>query len=199
MKEAAHSVAVFIMAEIQSMNRISLVLTGAVAAIAFAFSALAVAASTSEINARVEAALTRFYAQDPNHRELANKASAMLVFPSVTKAGAGVGGEYGEGALQVHGKTVAYYKLTGASAGATLGVARRSEVLLFMTDAALEKFMNSKDWTVGVDAGVAVVKGAGAQYDSETLRKPVVAFVFGEKGLIADVSLEGAKVTKLPQ
>jgi len=199
MKEAAHSVAVFIMAEIQSMNRISLVLTGAVAAIAFAFSALAVAASTSEINARVEAALSRFYAQDPNHRELANKASAMLVFPSVTKAGAGVGGEYGEGALQVHGKTVAYYKLTGASAGATLGVARRSEVLLFMTDAALEKFMNSKDWTVGVDAGVAVVKGAGAQYDSETLRKPVVAFVFGEKGLIADVSLEGAKVTKLPQ
>jgi len=199
MKEAAHSVAVFIMAEIQSMNRISLVLTGAVAAIAFAFSALAVAASTSEINARVEAALSRFYAQDPNHRELANKASAMLVFPSVTKAGAGVGGEYGEGALQVHGKTVAYYKLTGASAGATLGVARRSEVLLFMTDAALEKFMNSKDWTVGVDAGVAVVKGAGAQYDSETLRKPVVAFVFGEKGLIADVSIEGAKVTKLPQ
>jgi len=199
MMEAAHSVAVFIVAEIQSMNRISLVLTGAVAAIAFAFSALAVAASTSEINARVEAALSRFYAQDPNHRELANKASAMLVFPSVTKAGAGVGGEYGEGALQVHGKTVAYYKLTGASAGATLGVARRSEVLLFMTDAALEKFMNSKDWTVGVDAGVAVVKGAGAQYDSETLRKPVVAFVFGEKGLIADVSLEGAKVTKLPQ
>jgi len=199
MKEAAHSVAVFIMAEIQSMNRISLVLTGAVAAIAFAFSALAVAASTSEINSRVEAALSRFYAQDPNHRELANKASAMLVFPSVTKAGAGVGGEYGEGALQVHGKTVAYYKLTGASAGATLGVARRSEVILFMTDAALEKFMNSKDWTVGVDAGVAVVKGAGAQYDSETLRKPVVAFVFGEKGLIADVSLEGAKVTKLPQ
>jgi lipid-binding SYLF domain-containing protein len=175
------------------MNRNSLVLTGAVAAIAFAFSALAVAASTPEINARVEAALSRFYAQGPNHRELANKASAMLVFPSVTKAGAGVGGEYGEGALQVHGKTVGYYKLTGASAGATLGVARRSEVILFMTDAALEKFMNSKDWTVGIDAG------AGAQYDSETLRKPVVAFVFGEKGLIADVSLEGAKVTKLPQ
>jgi len=181
------------------MNRNPLVLTGAVAAIALAFSALAVAASTPEINARVEAALSRFYAQGPNHRELANKASAMLVFPSITKAGAGVGGEYGEGALQVHGKTVGYYKLTGASAGATLGVARRSEVILFMTDAALEKFMNSKDWTVGIDAGVAVVKGAGAQYDSETLRKPVVAFVFGEKGLIADVSLEGAKVTKLPQ
>jgi lipid-binding SYLF domain-containing protein len=68
-----------------------------------------------------------------------------------------------------------------------------------MTHAARDQFMNSKDWTIGVDAGVAIVKGAGAQYDSETLRKPVVAFVFGEKGLIADVSLEGAKVTKLTQ
>jgi lipid-binding SYLF domain-containing protein len=181
------------------MNRNSFVLTGAVAAIAVAFSALALAATTPEINARVEAALSRFYAQNPNHRELAQKASAMLVFPSVTKAGAGVGGEYGEGALEVDGKTVAYYKVTGASAGATLGVARRSEVILFMTDAARDKFMNSKDWTIGVDAGVAVVKGAGAQYDTETLSKPVVAFVFGEKGLIADVSLEGAKVTKLPR
>jgi len=181
------------------MNRNSLVLTGAVAAIAVAFSALALAASTPEINARVDAALSRFYAHNPNHRELAEKASAMLVFPSVTKAGVGVGGEYGEGALEVHGKTVGYYKVTGASAGATLGVARRSEVILFMTDAARDKFMNSKDWTIGVDAGVAVVKGVGAQYDTETLRKPVVAFVFGEQGLIADISLEGAKVTKLPQ
>jgi lipid-binding SYLF domain-containing protein len=181
------------------MNRNSLVLTGAVAVIALAFSALALAASTPEINARVEAALSRFYAQNPNHRELAQKASAMLVFPSITKAGAGVGGEYGEGALEVHGKTVGYYKVTGASAGATLGVAHRSEVILFMTDAARDKFMNSKDWTIGVDAGVAVVKGLGAQYDSETLSKPVVAFVFGEKGLIADVSLEGAKVTKVAE
>ena len=137
-------------------------MTGAVAAIAVAFSALALAASTPEINARVDAALSRFYAQNPNHRELAEKASAMLVFPSVTKAGAGVGGEYGEGALEVYGKTVGYYKVTGASAGATLGVARRSEVFLFMTDAARDKFMTSKDWTIGVDAGVAVVKGVWA-------------------------------------
>jgi lipid-binding SYLF domain-containing protein len=159
--------------------------------------AAASAAPTPEIDAGVQAALTRFYAQDPGHRELAHKAAAVLVFPRVTKAGVGVGGEYGEGALEVHGKTVGYYKVTGASAGATLGAARRSEVILFMTDEARDKFLNSRDWTVGVDAGVAVVKGAGAQLDTETLRKPVVAFVFGEQGLIADVSLEGAKVSKL--
>jgi lipid-binding SYLF domain-containing protein len=181
------------------MKRKLLVSTGVLAAIALACGAASMAATTPEIDASVDAALNRFYAQGPNHRELAHKAAAVLVFPRVTKGGVGIGGEYGEGALEVHGKTVGYYKVTGASAGATLGVAKRSEVILFMTDDAREKFLNSKDWTVGVDAGVAVVKGAGAQLDSETLRKPVLAFVFGEKGLIADVSLEGAKVSKLPE
>jgi len=124
----------------------------------------------------------------------------VLVFPRVTKAGAGVGAEFGEGALEIHGKTVGYYKVTGASVGATLGAARRSEVFLFMTDEARDRFMNSKDWTVGADTGIAVMKkGAGAQYDSGTLNKPVLAFVFGEKGLIGDVSLEGAKVSRLPE
>jgi len=169
------------------------------ATMALTCSALALAVTPAEIDSSVDAALTRFYAQGPNHRELAQKAAAVLVFPRVTKAGAGVGGEYGEGALEVNGKTVGYYKVTGASVGATLGVAKRSEVILFMTDTARDKFLSSSDWTVGVDAGVAVVKGAGTKVDSETLRKPVVAFVFGEKGLIADVSLEGAKVSKLQQ
>jgi lipid-binding SYLF domain-containing protein len=166
-------------------------------ALALACSTMALAVATPEIDAGVDAALNRFYAQGANHRELASKAAAVLVFPRVTKAGAGIGGEYGEGALEVHGKTVGYYKVTGASAGATLGAARHSEVILFMTAEARDKFMNSRDWTVGVDAGVAVVKGAGAKLDSETLQKPIVAFVFGEKGVLADVSLEGAKVSKL--
>ena len=166
-------------------------------ALALACSTLALAVTTPEIDSGVDAALNRFYAQGPNHRELADKAAAVLVFPRVTKAGAGLGGEYGEGALEVHGKTVGYYKVTGASAGATIGAARHSEVILFMTAESRDKFMNSKDWTVGVDAGVAVVKGAGTKLDSQTLQKPVVAFVFGEKGVLADVSLEGAKVSKL--
>lgn len=179
------------------MNRPSLILTSAVATIALGFAVLANGASTSVINSRVDSALARFYAQDASHRELARKAAAMLVFPRVTKAGAGVGGEYGEGVLEVDGSTVGYYKVTGASVGATLGAARRSEVILFMTQEARDKFLSSRGWTIGADAGVAVVKGAGAEVDSETMHHPVLAFVFGEKGLIADVSLEGAKVTKL--
>ncbi len=82
----------------------------------------------------------------------------MLVFPRVTKAGAGVGGEFGKGALLVHGRTVGYYKVTGGSIGATLGVAYHSEVILFMTDEARDHFMHSSDWSIGADAGVAIVK-----------------------------------------
>ncbi len=179
------------------MKRISIIANAVIAATALGFAAHAGAESPKVINARVEAALTEFYAHDATHRELAGKASAMLVFPRVTKAGAGVGGEYGEGALEVNGSPVAYYKVTGASVGATLGAAYRSEIILFMTEGARENFMKSKGWTIGADANVAVVKGAGAEIDSETMKHPVLAFVFGEKGLIADVSLEGTKVTKL--
>jgi lipid-binding SYLF domain-containing protein len=173
-------------------------LTGPLAAAALVASALSVGATSEQIDTRVQGTLQQFYSQNEHHRDLAQRAAAVLVFPRVTKAGAGVGGEFGEGALEVQGKTVGYYKVTGASVGATLGAARRSEVILFMTDAARDKFINSHDWTVGADAGIAVVKkGAGGEYDNETLSKPVVAFVFGEKGLIADASLEGAKISKL--
>jgi lipid-binding SYLF domain-containing protein len=172
----------------------------ALAAFFVAAGGLALAATPADIDAGVAGTLDRFYAQDQTHRDLTQKAAAVLVFPEVTKAGAGVGGEYGKGALEVSGRTVGYYKITGASVGATLGAARRSEVILFMTDAARDKFMHSHDWSIGADTGVAVAhKGAGADYEAGRLNKPVLAFVFGEKGLIADASLEGAKISRLPQ
>jgi lipid-binding SYLF domain-containing protein len=172
----------------------------ALAAVFATFSAAALALNTPTIDTRVEGALNRFYAQGENHRELAHRAAAVLVFPRVTKAGAAVGGEFGEGALLVHGKTVGYYAVTGASVGATLGAARRSEVILFMTDAALDRFMQSHEWTMGADTGVAFMhRGAGGKYDTQTLNKPVLAFVFGEQGLIADASLQGAKISKLKE
>lgn len=161
-------------------------------------SAGAVAESRNVIDAGVTDALTQFYAHSPKDRELADKAAGMLVFPSITKGGVGVAGEYGEGVLQVHGKTVGYYKVGGASIGLTLGVAKRSEVIMFMTQEALDKFTQSKGWTVGVDAGVAVVsRGAGGEYDSKTLQKPILGFVYNEKGLIGDLSLKGSKISKL--
>ena len=162
--------------------------------------ATAFADSKAEIDASVSQALTQFYALHPKNKELADTAAGMLVFPRITKGGVGVAGEYGEGVLQVKGKTVGYYNITSASIGLTLGVARRSEIVMFMTQESLDKFKNSDGWKIGVDAGIAVVSlGAGGQYDSKTLQQPILGFVFGEKGLIADLSLEGSKISKMQE
>lgn len=164
---------------------------------AASFSSMAGAADPAVVDAGVQSALESLYADNPGNRDLVAKASGVLVFPRVTKAGLGIGGESGRGALIVHGNTVGYYKMSGASVGATIGVSHRAEIILFMTPEAREKFEHSAGWTVGADVGVAVSKGAGADYDSETMRRPVIAFVVGEHGLIADVSLEGTKITKV--
>ncbi len=161
-------------------------------------SAATLAASKDEIDASVRTALKQFHAINPSHRELESKAAGELVFPRITKGGIGVGGEYGEGVLRVNNKTVGYYSLSSASIGLTLGLAKHREVILFETQAALDKFTNSKGWSVGADTGVALVSaGAGGDYDSQTLQKPVLGFVYGEKGLMADASFEGSKVNKI--
>jgi len=158
----------------------------------------AVADNKGEIDTSVSQAVTKFYAQNPKHQELADRAAGILVFPRITKGGAGVAGEYGEGVLQVKGVTVDYYKITSGSVGLTLGMASRSEIVMFMTQESLDKFTKSKGWKVGVDAGVAVMSmGAGGQYDTKTLQQPILGFVFGEKGLIGDLSFEGSKITKI--
>jgi lipid-binding SYLF domain-containing protein len=162
------------------------------------FAAAVSAETPPEIDAGAAAVLHEFYAARPEHHQLADKAAAMLVFPRVTKAGVGIGGSYGEGVLLVHGRTVGYYKVGSASVGATLGVATQSEVIMFMTDDARDRFLRSRGWTVGADAAVAVLSiGAGGHYDSELLHKPVLGFVFGEKGLMGDLSLEGSKITRI--
>ena len=166
--------------------------------IALFASAASIAASKIEIDASVSTALKNWEAINPNHRELESKAAGMLVFPHITKGGVGIAGEHGEGVLQVGDQTVGYYSLSSASVGVTLGIAQHSEIILFMTQQALDKFRNSKGWSIGADTGVALVKaGAGGKYDSETLKKPIIAFVFGEKGLIADISLEGSKINAI--
>ena len=129
---------------------------------------------------------------------LAKNAAAVLVFPTITKAGIGVGGEHGDGALLENGKTVGYYSISGASIGLTLGASRHSEVILFNTPQARDKFVNGSDWSIGADTSVAVMKkGAGGKYDTESLKKPVLVWVFGEKGLMGDASLQGAKISKI--
>jgi lipid-binding SYLF domain-containing protein len=161
-------------------------------------SATSFAGTKAEISASADRAIGRFYALNPQHKDLASKAAGILIFGRVTKGGAGVAGEHGEGVLRVNGETVDYYSVTSASVGLTLGLAHHSEVILFMTPDALDKFRKSKDWSAGADASFALVKqGSGGQYDTATLGKPVLGFIFHEKGLLGDLSFEGSKITRI--
>jgi lipid-binding SYLF domain-containing protein len=169
-----------------------------VAAAALLLSAVSFGATKDQIDAHVQTALTNFYALNPTHQDLVSRAKGILVFPRITKAGAGVAGQFGEGALRVNGQNVSYYSLSSGSVGLTLGVARHSEIIMFMTQEALDKFTSTKGWAIGADAGIAVMsKGAGGDYDSKTLQRTILGFVYGTKGLIADVSLDGSKISQL--
>jgi lipid-binding SYLF domain-containing protein len=77
-------------------------------------------------------------------------------------------------------------------------VQSRTEVLMFMTEDALERFQSSDGWEVGVDGSVALIKvGVAGEIDTNTITEPVIGFVFGEQGLMANLSLEGAKITRM--
>jgi lipid-binding SYLF domain-containing protein len=126
------------------------------------------------------------------------EAKGILVFPWVIKAGIGIGGEYGEGALQIKGETVDYYNVIAASIGFQLGVQKKSIIIAFMDEDALKNFRDSSGWKVGADASVAVIAvGAGGAIDTATINQPIVAFVFDQKGLMYNLTLEGAKISKI--
>ncbi len=158
----------------------------------------AYAKTAKEINASVDVALDRFYKEIKGAKEFANTAKGMLVMPGVTKAAVGVGGEYGEGALRVKGKSVAYYNFAAASFGLQIGAQAKDMIIAFMTDEALKKFQDSKNWEAGVDGNIAVINlGAGGVLDTKSIKDSIVAFVFDVKGLMADISLKGGKFTKM--
>ena len=131
-------------------------------------------------------------------KELAGKSAGMLVFPKVVKAGIGIGGEFGEGALLVGGKTTAYYNIAAGSIGLQLGVQQKSQVILFMSQRELDKFGKSDGWKAGVDGSVALATlGAGGQVDTETSKKPIIGFIFSNKGLMYNLTFEGSKISKI--
>jgi lipid-binding SYLF domain-containing protein len=169
-----------------------------IAIILLVFTIPASAASKEEINAEVREALKNFHKQTPAGHDLSRKASGMLVFPSVIKAGIGIGGEYGEGALLLNGKTVAYYSIASASIGFQLGAQARSQIVLFMNDKVLGEFRQSAGWKAGVDGSVALATlGAGGAIDSETAKQPIIGFIFSNKGLMYNLTFEGSKITRI--
>ncbi len=168
------------------------------AMLGFGPSSAALAASSNEIDAKAQEAVANFYKQTSAGKQLAQKAAGMLVFPEVLKAGIGIGGEYGEGALLVKGKTVAYYSTASASIGFQLGAQVKSQIILFMNPKALESFRKSKGWKAGVDGSVALATlGAGGELSTDTIKQPIIGFIFSNKGLMYNLTFEGSKITRL--
>lgn len=159
---------------------------------------MAFADTAKEIDVSVDVTLERFKKEIPGADSFIKKAKGALVFPSVIKAGFGIGGEYGEGALRVGGKTVEYDSTMAASIGFQLGAQSKSIILVFTKDNALKQFRNSDGWKAGVDGSVALVSlGMGDSLDTTNVKDPIVAFIFGQKGLMYNLTLEGSKFSKI--
>lgn len=156
------------------------------------------AASATEINIKVDSALQRFRNKVSGGDEFLRRAQGVLVFPNVIKAGLFIGGEYGEGALRIGGRSVEYYSTAAASIGFQIGAQSKTVVLVFLESGALTDFRSSDGWKAGVDGSVAFVKwGVGGDINTVDIKDPIVGFVFNNKGLMYNLTLEGSKFTKI--
>jgi lipid-binding SYLF domain-containing protein len=163
-----------------------------------AASQLLYAASKEELNIEIRETIKLFNKEVKGGARFLHKSKGYLVFPNVYKAGFGIGGEYGEGALLVGGRIVDYYNTVAASFGFQIGAQRKSVIIVFLTHKALKDFIDSDGWKVGADASVAFVKwGLGEDVNTIDFQDPVVGFIFSNEGLMYNLTLEGSKITKI--
>ena len=170
---------------------------GSVMLLAGWLSGPASAGSAKEIDAGADEAIAKFEQEIKGGKSFIESSKGVLVFPKVIKGGAGFGGEYGEGAFRIKGKTVDYYSMLQGSFGLQLGGEVKTVYLVFLDEEAMKRFRDGEGWKAGVDGSVSLVTlGAGGTIDTNTMKDPIVAFVLGQKGLMYNLSLEGTKFTK---
>jgi lipid-binding SYLF domain-containing protein len=156
------------------------------------------AARRAAIETGVDDALATLFREIEGSRELVSQARGVLVFPDVLEAGFMIAAARGSGALRVGGATKSYHATTSGSFGLQAGAQSTAVFMLFMTDEALSRFQNSSGWTVGADASVTLLTvGASARVDTSTAQQPVIGFVLSNRGLMAGISLDGARITRL--
>ncbi len=152
----------------------------------------------ARIDARVESTLEYMAQKYPGTNDLVDKAAGMLVMPLITKAGFGLGGSYGRGALRINGMNVDYYSAATGTFGFQIGAQQYAHVLFFMTQEALADFRASQGWAAGGDIEYAFKdKGANLAAETTTALSPVIAVVFGQTGLLIGATLEGTKYTRI--
>jgi lipid-binding SYLF domain-containing protein len=143
-------------------------------------------------------AINRLTAQSPAAKALGERASAILVFTSIKKAGFVIGGQYGEGTLFRGGKAIAYYSTAGLSYGLQAGVQTYGYAMFFMNDAALKQLDKADGFEIGVGPSVVVMdEGMAKTTTTKTMNDDIYAFIFGQKGLMAGIGLQGNKITRI--
>ena len=146
----------------------------------------------------MDKSIEKLYAASPAASELSKVAKGVLVFPKVKKAGFMIGGQYGEGALRVAGKTAGYYKTSAASFGLQAGGQSFGYAMFFMTDGALEYLKKSSGWEVGVGPSIVVVdEGTARALTTTTAKEDIYVFFFGQKGLMAGLGIQGSKISEI--
>lgn len=152
----------------------------------------------AQIDRDSQAALNALYAKTPAAKALGAQAKAIMIFPKITKAGLVVGGLYGEGALIKDGKTMGYFSSTAASIGLQAGVQTYSYAMFFMTDKALAELDKVEGFEIGVGPSIVIVdEGIAKNLTTATLQSDIYAFIFGQKGLMAGIGIQGSKISKI--
>ncbi|MCU0599703.1 MAG: lipid-binding SYLF domain-containing protein [Desulfobacterales bacterium] len=159
---------------------------------------LAFAGTAQEIDRDADSALQKLYDSTPAAKELAKVAKGILIFPDIVKGGLIIGGQYGEGALRINGKTTGYYNSVAASYGLQAGVQKFGYALFFMTDSSLEYLKKSEGWEIGVGPTLVVVdEGVAKSLTTTTAKSDIYAFFFSQEGLMAGIGIQGSKITKV--
>jgi len=162
------------------------------------FTQMSFAGTKTEINKEADAAIKDFKEKVPGGENFLPKTTAYLVFPSVIKAGFIVGGKYGEGVLRVDGVSKHYYDMTAASVGFQAGAQKYSMLIAFLSKESLDNFIHSDGWEAGVDGTINVSDWAKSKdISSMSFEKPIIAFIYGEKGLMASLSIAGTKFRRI--
>ena len=161
-------------------------------------SAPAFAASKADLESASKSALNTLVADVPGASALNSKAVAVLVFPTITKAGFMVGGQFGEGVLWRKGKPVGYYNTAGASYGLQAGAQQYGYAMFFMNQKALDSLNSTQGFEVGVGPSVVIMdEGMAKNVTTGTLTEDIYAFVFAQKGLMAGIGIQGNKISKI--
>jgi len=155
-------------------------------------------ARRTALNSSADAALSNLFRQVNGSEQLVNSAKGVLIFPSVLEAGLVFGASSGEGVLRKGGNTTSFHRTTSGSWGLQAGAQSTAVFLLFMTDDALRGFETRDGWSIGADANVTLVSvGANAQITTETAQQPIIGFVLSNRGLMAGLTLNGTRVSRL--